>query len=152
MNHNTNSSPETTGRMRNKLIQGTDAWFDVDDITIHVWASNWTGREIVSVRNGGREMVVSDKRSFRFQTPHEFDHDGHRFRLDFRVGFGKVVVELYRDGVLIDSDLIDNSGIRINPDTGRLDWDFATKKMIVPLFAGLAAGAVFGYLVTSVIQ
>lgn len=139
------------GRMKIELIKGVEAWFDVDDITIHIWASNWTGREIVSLRNGGQARVVSDKRSIRFQTPHEFDYGGHGYRLNFSVGFGKAKVELYRDGQLIDSDLLDNSGIRINPDTGRVDWSFALKKLAMPMLAGAAVGAAFGYLIASLL-
>jgi hypothetical protein len=35
--------------MKISLPNGIEAWFDVDDITIHVWGSSWTGREVVTV-------------------------------------------------------------------------------------------------------
>lgn len=150
MSHNTN---EQTGaehtasqRMKISMTRGSEAWFDVDDITIHLWASNWTGREIVTVWQGQHKHVVSNKRSWRFSTPHEFEHDGQHYRLLLLVGFGKVAVELYRNGSLIDSDEINRSGIRIDPATGKLDWKFALKELALPLLAGLAFGASFGYL------
>ena len=138
--------------MQMNMKRGIEAWFDVDDITIHIWASSWTGREVVTIRNGGREHVVSDKYSLRLKTPHEFEHDGQGYRLEFRVGLGKAAVELYRNGVLIDSDQIERSGIRINPETGRLDWGHAMKQLVVPLLAGVACGAAFGYLVGVVLK
>lgn len=156
MNHHHESTRPAASngnsRMKFSFKGGTDCWFDVDDYTIHVWASNWNGREIVRVRNGGGERIVSDKRSFRFKTPHEFELNGQAFRLEFQVGFGRVEVRLYRDDVMIDSDQFDNTGIRINPETGRLDWRHAGKQLAVPLLAGLATGAVFGYLLGVVLK
>lgn len=46
---------------------GLEAWFDVDDITIRIWASSWIGREIVTIRVDGRERVVSDRYNWRFR-------------------------------------------------------------------------------------
>jgi len=150
MNHNTETTSKHdgngNGRMKISLRHGTQTWFDVDDITIHYWASAWTGREVVTIRNGGQPQIVSDIRNLYFNTRHEFDYRGHRYALQNRIGFGKVKLELYRDGVLIDSDLFDKSGIRINPETGRLDWVYAIKQLALPLVAGIAVGASFGYL------
>ncbi len=150
MNHNTEHSAaaersENT-RMKMTMQRGIEAWFDVDDITIHVWASTWSGREVVTVCQGQQKRVVSDKRSWRFSTPHEFEHDGQHYRVLLLVGFGKATIELSRNRVLIDSDEINKSGIRIDPATGRLDWKYALKELGLPLLAGLAVGASFGYL------
>ncbi len=150
MNHNTEHSAaaersENT-RMKMNMQRGIEAWFDVDDITIHVWASTWSGREVVTVYQGQQKRVVSDKRSWRFSTPHEFEHDGQHYRVLLLVGFGKATIELSRNRVLIDSDEINKSGIRIDPATGRLDWKYALKELGLPLLAGLAVGASFGYL------
>jgi hypothetical protein len=60
--------------MKISLPNGIEAWFDVDDITIHVWGSSWTGREVVTVCQGERKEVISSKRSWRFKTPHAFEH------------------------------------------------------------------------------
>ena len=156
MHHNTQQSPATQGngnsRMQFSLKRGIECWFDVDDVTIRVWASNWSGREVVRVQNGGDERIVSDKRSFRFSTPHEFDLHGHRYRLEFRVRPGMADIQLYRDGELIDSDLGDFRGIRINPATGRLDWGWAIKTLTVPVLAGGLTGAAIGYLVASLLK
>jgi hypothetical protein len=62
------------------------------------------------------------------------------------VGFGGAGVELYRNGVLIDSDQINTTGIRIDPATGKLDWKHALKNLALPLILGLAVGISFGYL------
>ncbi|MCC5860851.1 MAG: hypothetical protein JJT93_02965 [Gammaproteobacteria bacterium] len=138
--------------MQISLRHGTQTWFDVDNITIHYWASAWTGREIVTVRNGGQAHVVSDTRGFGFKTRHEFDYQGCRYALHNRIGFGKVEVELYRNGVLIDSDLFKKIDIRINAKTGRLDWAHAIRQLVLPLLGGIAVGVSFGYLVGVVLQ
>lgn len=126
--------------MKISMTRGIEAWFDVDDITIHVWGSTWSGREIVTVRQGEQERVVSNKRSWRFTTPHEFEHDGQHYRVLLLAGFGKAAVELSRNGVLIDSDQFNTSGIRIDPVTGKLDWKYAFKELALPLLAGIAFG------------
>ncbi len=150
MNHNTEHTAaaerSANTRMKMTMQRGIEAWFDVDDITIHVWASTWSGREVVTVCQGQQKRVVSDKRSWRFSTPHEFEHDGQHYRVLLLVGFGKATIELSRNRVLIDSDEINKSGIRIDPATGRLDWKYALKELGLPLLAGLAVGASFGYL------
>ncbi len=156
MNHNTRPSPAMPAhgrpRMNLSLKRGIECWFDVDDVTISVWASNWTGREIVRVQNGGDARVVSDKRSFRLMTPHEFELHGHRYRLEFRVKPGVADVRLYRDDLLIDSDLADCRGIPIDPATGRLDWRQALKSLALPVLAAGLSGAVVGYLIASVLK
>lgn len=63
------------------------------------------------------------------------------------VGVGGAGVELYRNGVLIDSDQINTTGIRIDPTTGKLDWKHAIKKLALPMVVGLLVGIGFGYLV-----
>ena len=132
--------------------RGIEAWFDIDDITIHVWASSWTGREVVTVAQGEQERVVSSKRSWRLQTPHAFEHDGKHYLVAFSTGFGRAVVELYRNGVLIDSDQVNTSGIRIDPASGKLDWKYALRNLALPLVAGLAVGIGFGYLAALVLK
>lgn len=155
MNHNTKrqTGAARTGkaaqegtRMRLNLKSGIEAWFDVDDITIHIWASSWTGREVVTIYQGEQERVVSSKRSWSFHTPHAFVHNGQHYVLTLRIGFGEAAVELYRNGVLIDSDEINTSGIRIDPVTGKLEWKHALKHLALPLMLGLAVGIGFGYL------
>ncbi|TVQ48685.1 MAG: hypothetical protein EA371_05050 [Gammaproteobacteria bacterium] len=138
--------------MKLSLKRGVECWFDVDNVTISVWASNWTGREIVRIQNGGEIRVVSDKRSFRLNTPHEFELHGQRYRLEFRVKPGIADVRLYRNGELIDSDLADCRGIPIDPVTGRLDWRRALKTLALPILAAGLGGAAVGYLVASLLK
>lgn len=133
-------------------FSGFERWFDVGGINIRYWGSNWTGREIVSVIEGDSEQVVSDKRSFRFQTPHAFDYRGSNYRLDLSMSLGVIELLLYRDGQLVDSDTYGSKpALRINPETGRLDWAWAVKKVIIPLLAAGVVGAGFGYLVGSLL-
>ncbi len=138
-------------------FSGFERWFDVDGINIRYWGSNWTGREIVSIIDGDSEQVVSDKRSFRFKTPHEFEYQGRNYRLDLGLGlsahnlFGYIELLLYRDGELVDSDTYGSKAPQVNPETGRLDWVWAMKKIVVPLLAGGIVGAGFGYLLGSLL-
>lgn len=133
--------------MKINMKSGIEAWFDVDDITIHVWGSTWTGREVVTVCEGEQKRVVSSKRSWSFKTPHAFEHAGQHYLVALRVGFGGAGVELYRNGVLVDSDESNTSGVLIDPTTGKLDWKHALKHLALPLMLGLAVGISFGYLV-----
>ena len=134
-------------RMKITARSGIECWFDVDGVIVRYWASAWTGREIVSVVEGDAERVVSDKRSFRFQTPHDFEVAGRPYQLNFRMKLGSLELRLYRDGELIDSDVYSNEAIRFDPATGRLDWRYAVKKLFVPIMVGMLAGLGFGYLV-----
>lgn len=142
----TESPVQGAARLQLSLKSGIEAWFDVDDITIHVWGSSWTGREVITVCQGGHEHVASSKRSWRLRSPHAFEHDGKQYLVVLGVGLAGVTVELYRDGVLIDSDQINKSGFRIDPATGKLDWKYALKSLALPLLAGLVVGSGFGYL------
>jgi len=132
--------------MKVNMRNGIEAWFDVDDITLHVWGSTWTGREVITVCQGEQKRVVSSKRSWRFTTPHAFEHDGQHYLVTLNVSFGGASVELYRNGVLIDSDQINTSGIRIDPTSGKLDWKHALKHLALPAIVGALVGIGFGYL------
>jgi len=133
-------------RIKINIKNGIEAWFDVDDVTLHVWGSTWTGREVITVCQGEQKRVVSSKRSWRLKTPHAFEHNGQHYLVALSVGFGGAGVELYRNGVLIDSDHINTSGIHIDPATGKLDWKHALKSLALPLVIGLVVGVGFGYL------
>ncbi len=145
-------SPAKGSRMRVSLRHGITCFFDVGELTIKVWGSAWTGREIIEIEDSAGQRVVSDKRSLRFQTPHDFDHDGHQYRVTFRVNLGLVEIRLYRDGELIDSDLHDGRGVTLDPVTGLMDWPTTLKRILPALLLGLAAGAGFGFLVGSLFK
>ena len=129
-------------------FSGFECWFDVDGIIIRYWGSNWTGREMVTVIEDDAEHIVSDKRSFRFKTPHEFDYQGRSYRLDLSISSGVIELLLYRDGQLVDSDSYGSEPPPlINPETDRLDWGWAMTKIILPILAGGVFGAGVGYLI-----
>lgn len=133
-------------RIKIDIKSGIEAWFDVDDITIHVWGSMWTGREVITVWQGEQKRVVSSKRSWCFKTPHAFEHNGQQYLVALSVSFGGAGVELYRNEMLIDSDQINKSGIRIDPATGKLDWKHALSRLALPAIVGALIGIGFGYL------
>ncbi len=139
-------------RIKVSMVGGTECWLQADDCLIRIWASNWTGREIVRIQRGGMEQVVSDKRSFRFKTPHSFELDGHIFRLDVQINFRRVEVTLHRDGELIDAERMDLNCVPIDPVTGHLDWPQASIQLGVPILGGLAFGATLGYLVAELVK
>lgn len=133
-------------RMETGLRRGIRAYFDVDDITIGFWGSAWSGREAVTVE----DRLVSSKRSFRFVSEHRFTHAGVDYRIVFRVESllrGRMRIELYRDGTLIDSDQVSQSQLGFDPRTGtfsvrRLLWKLAPFFLI-----GMVTGAAAALLV-----
>lgn len=130
--------------------KGIQCFFDVDDVTISVWGSAWTGREIVKVD----DRVVSSKLSIRFSTTHDFEHRGHRYQVRFiiaSVSTGLTRIELYRDGEMIDFDEARHRSIKIDPATGKVDWRAGWKALVGWMLLGGAVGAVFGYGAASLV-
>lgn len=155
MEHNTIQQPARnpgTSRMKFSLRHGIETWFDVDDITIRVWGSSWTGKEIIRVQDQNGERIVSEKRNMRFVSPHEFEQGGHRYKVEIRLKLGLAEVRLYRDGVQIDSDLHDARKVHIDPVTGKVDRWAQFKSVVPALLAGVATGIAFGYLVGSLFE
>lgn len=141
-NRNTLSGKPSTMKISAK--RGVECFFDVDEVTIRVWGSVWTGREAVEVDG----QVVSSKYSFRFSTPHEFSHGGHNYKVIFRIAAmltGLVQIELYRDGVLIDSDQGRHASVPVDPETGQVDWRKFTQTILLYALAGGLLGGVVGY-------
>ncbi|NGX16299.1 hypothetical protein [Wenzhouxiangella sp. XN24] len=149
--HSTPAGNPGASRMKVSLRHGIECWFDVDDITIRVWGAPWSGREVISVQDAAGERVVSQKRNLRFNSPHEFEYGGHLYRVEIRLKFGVAEIRLFRDGELIDSDLHDG-GVRINLETGRMNWSATLKKILPALVLGGLVGAAFGYLVGSLFK
>lgn len=103
MNETNDAAGTDDSRMDVSLGRGVRSYFDVDDITISLWGSAWSGREVVRVD----DRIVSDRRSYRMSTPHRFDHGGHQYEVVFSIESvlrGRYRAELHRDGVLVDSD------------------------------------------------
>lgn len=137
--------PDKASAMKISFKKGVECFFDVDDVTIRVWGSVWTGREVVEVD----DRVVSSKYSFRMSTPHEFEHGGHHYRVIFRIASafsGLVEIELYRDGVLIDSDQGRHGSLPIDPATGEIDWRRYRWQLLLYALVGGALGGVVGFL------
>ena len=152
-NRDERSNPKSeNSRMNISMRKGIRGWFDVDGMTISVFGSNWTGREIVRVTDEHGERVVSDKHSFRFSTPHEFSVAGNDYRVNLNIGVGKVEIHLYRNGKLIDSDAYVDPDTQVHPETGKIDWRATIKKQFVPILGLFLGGVVFGYVAVNVIQ
>lgn len=144
--HGNGRDMKDNGRMEVGLRKGIRAFFDIDDITIAFWGSAWTGREVVTVD----DRIVSDKRSLRFRTAHDFEHAGVRYTLVFEVVSilrGEFLIELYREGVRVDSDSFRQTDLGVNPATGRFSaWRLVRK--LAPYFVlGMAVGAGAAWLV-----
>lgn len=134
MNTDNGNSPRRVGA--EIFRRGMTCYFDVDGVTIGVWASAWSGREVVCVD----DRVVSRKFSFRFVTRHPFTWNGRRYEVRFIIDSmlrGEMRCELYRDGTLLDTD-------EFVIGTGRQSgWKIA--------FWGLI-GAVLGYTVANLLM
>jgi len=132
-------------RMEVDARHGVRGYFDVDDVTIGVWGSIWTGREIVTVD----DRIVSDRRSYRRATPHHFEHAGVQYKLVFRVGSilqGEYIVELYRNGSLIDNDRVTHINM-MDPETGQFSWRRVARKLAPYFVIGMVFGAGAAFLV-----
>jgi len=145
-NGNDHNVKRENGRMEVGLRKGIRAFFDIDDITIAFWGSAWTGREVVTVD----DRIVSDKRSIRFRTEHDFEHAGIRYKLIFEAVSllrGEFRIELYRDGAFVDSDRFRQIQHGVDPATGRFSvWRLLRK--LAPYFAlGMLVGASAAFLV-----
>ena len=143
--------PGTSANMKISIKRGVECFFDIDDSTIRVWASVWTGREVVELNN----KVVSSKYSFRLSTPHVFEHNGHEYRVVFsiaKVMSGLIEVSLYRDGTLIDSDQGRHASIPVNPDSGEVNWRRYGWEILLYTLAGGLVGGVCGYLIATLVK
>lgn len=131
--------------MKISLKRGIECFFDVGDATIRVWASAWSGREVVELNN----EVVSDKRSLKLSTPHRFTHEGQNYEVVFQISSllsGLFEVFLYRDGTLIDSDQGRHHSIPVNRETGQVDWRRYSLHILLWTMAGGVVGGIFGFL------
>ena len=131
-------------RMNISMRKGLRGWFDVDGMIITVFGSNWTGREIVYITDQHGERVVSDKRSFRFSTSHEFSEAGNDYRVDLKIGVGKVELMLYRNGQLVDSDVYIAQDTEVDQNTGKIDW----RKTIKQQFASFLVIFVIAFIIS----
>jgi len=141
-----NEMTNKNSRMEVGLRKGIRAFFDVDGITISMWGSAWTGREVVTVD----DRVVSRKWSLRRVTPHHFEHAGIRYKLVFRVVSmlrGELHIELYREGELVDSDHFRQNQFGIDPETGKFSAWCLAKKLAPYFVLGMLAGAAAAWLV-----
>lgn len=138
MNETNDAAGTDDSRMEVSLGRGVRSYFDVDDITISLWGSAWSGREVVRVD----DRIVSDRRSFRMSTPHRFEYGGHRYELVLSIESvlrGVYRVELYRDGVLVDSD---NAGYpMLDRRSGPRGWGVLTLLFVAGLLAGFGFAA-----------
>ena len=103
MDPNQSPAPAAPSRLTIGLRQGIRCYFDVDDITISVWCSGLTGREIVSVD----DRVVSDRINWRRRSRHAFEHAGVAYTIDViieSVWSYRCRIELHRNGKWIDAD------------------------------------------------
>lgn len=147
---NTSNRHPTKPAMIVSARKGIQCFFDVDGVTISVWGSAWTGREIVRVD----DRVVSNKLSIRFKTVHQFEHLGHQYTVNFiiaSVATGLTRIELHRDGELIDFDEARHRSTPFDPATGKFNWRKGWKTIVVSMLAGGLVGALFGYTAATVV-
>ena len=151
---NTTTTSDTAARngaMEVDWKRGVRCYFDVDDVTIELWASYWTGREEVRVDG----ELVSSVRSLRMSTTHAFTWNGIDYELVVTCHLwrsGKFEVTLYREGEKIDSDEAAVVGTDLTDEDGNLLLGRVVRK-IGPVFltSGLL-GAAFGYFLGSLLK
>lgn len=83
--------------------------FTLDGAEISAYGSKWSGKETVYLNN----EIISSKRSFRRSSKHFFEHNGDEHCIHFNVTdilAGGMLCELYRNGKLIDSKVLNAYG------------------------------------------
>lgn len=116
----------------NLLRNGFWFYFSHNNHEIAAHASGMTGRESVYVD----DSKVSEKISWRFTSDHQFELDGHHYRVEFSVKSawrGQLVCNFYVDGVMLES-----TEFAMAVGNKKLGWS-----AILILFV---IGMVFGYL------
>jgi len=144
LEHNITDSGEP--RMNVDFKHGITCYFDIDDITISIRGSTWSGREIVKVD----ETIVSKKRGLSRCTPHLFEHADISYKLLFETTSilkGEYQVELYRNGKLVDSDKCQSLPDSCVTESGRIDILQYTKKLVPYFLMGAIAGAIASFTV-----
>ncbi len=130
---------------------GIQSWFDIDGITIEVWASSWSGKE--EVRIEGR--VISSLRSLRRKSVHRFTHDGHDYKVTvacLAFGTGTFQITLFRDGTEVDSDTGSAMGRDMFDEDNRILWGKLVRKLAPVFLVSGLAGMAFGYTVASLLK
>ncbi|HEY7886317.1 MAG TPA: hypothetical protein VIC08_15330 [Cellvibrionaceae bacterium] len=126
-------------RMKVELRKGIQCYFDVDGITIKVWGSAWSGRELVYLN----DQVVSDKRSYRLSTPHEFEHAGVHYKVELgteSILRGQYSIVLLRNGERIDSDVASYELFATQNPAKPFSW----WREIAKIFSWFVLGAIAG--------
>lgn len=127
------------------MSKGIECFFDIDGVTIRFWASAANGKEEVWVD----ERLVSSKRNFRFSSVHTFIAAGHSYEVRYitqSMFKGRMRCELYRDGLLVDSDdiVIDQTAAWKDPVRRR--------RVIAVMLLMAGFGAVLGYFVAAAVK
>lgn len=131
--------------------RGIQSWFDIDGITIEVWASSWSGKEEVRVDG----QVVSSLRSLRRKSIHRFRHGDHDYKVTvtcLAFGTGTFQITLFRDGVEIDSDTGSAMGRDLFDEDNRILWGKLVRKLAPVFVVSALAGMVFGYTVATLLK
>ncbi|MEJ2516356.1 MAG: hypothetical protein P8102_14225 [Gammaproteobacteria bacterium] len=143
-----NEEASRGGAMEIDWKRGVRCYFDVDGVTIDLWASYWNGREEVRVDG----ELVSSQRSLRMSTTHAFSWNGVDYELVVAWRKGRFVVTLYRDGVEIDSDEASMIGTGLTDSEGQLLWGRVARKIGPVFLASGLLGAAFGYFLGSLLK
>ncbi|WP_417658322.1 hypothetical protein [Pseudidiomarina sp.] len=128
---------EQTVGMLDILRNGFWFYFTHNNHEIAAHASGFSGRETIYVD----DSKVSTKISWRFKSGHEFELDGHKYRVEFDVVSiwkGQIACHLYIDDKRVETN---EHAMAINKT--KLGW----KTFFIMFVAGLIFGALSAYLV-----
>lgn len=151
---NTEHSAQNTTEANGLAVHwknGIQSWFDLDGITIEVWASSWSGKEEVRIDG----QVVSSLRSLRRKSVHRFTDDGHEYKITvacLAFGTGTFEISLFRDGVKVDSDTGSAMGRDMFDEDNRILWGKLVRKLAPVFLVSGLAGMVVGYTVASLLK
>ncbi|OCW97379.1 hypothetical protein [Alishewanella sp. HH-ZS] len=131
------------------MTNQTDAtlsFFDYGDHTIKVMCSMSSGKEQVYVD----EQLVSEKRSFRYHSTHQFELDGKKAEIRVKVASifkGPYYIEFSVDGKTIDSDEWDLARMLAHLKQLRQQQPLWQRLGVYFMFGllGGACGALIGY-------
>ncbi|TRW48677.1 hypothetical protein FM042_06740 [Aliidiomarina halalkaliphila] len=120
------------------VSSGGNVYFDVDGHQVRIWFSGWNVGERVYVD----DVEVSQLRSWRFVSSHDFTIDGTAYKLELGIkGWRNLLKGVYFARLYRGDTLIDQDWVRAYEGANK---PFSWKTFLLLVFVGAGVGYVVG--------